>query len=239
MPAKGSTTKIPRTCLNCGTEFLAHRCNIERGNARFCSKSCSTSYRNRMAARAPIERSCLECGTAFLVLDTSSKKYCSHGCFIAHHFGSDIKERFWSKVDQRGPDECWEWQSGTFDSGYGAVGFRGTLWKASRVAWTLTHGDIPDSLWVLHECDNPPCCNPTHLFLGTPADNSADRDDKGRVCRTHGSARWVSKLTESDVIEIRRRYADGGVRQQDLANEFGISFQNISLILLRKTWTHI
>jgi HNH endonuclease len=91
-------------------------------------------------------------------------------------------ERFWSKVGEcnRWPWFCWEWQAGCFDNGYGAFWLRRKLWKAHRVAWLIQFGEIPDDLKVLHKCDNPRCVRPSHLFLGTDADNMHDRDRKGR-----------------------------------------------------------
>lgn len=91
-----------------------------------------------------------------------------------------LEERFRSRVDVRGPDECWEWTAGRMPHGYGAI------WDTSiGLAWELAHGPIPDGLWVLHRCDNPPCCNPAHLWLGTQADNDNDRKVKGRSRNQH------------------------------------------------------
>lgn len=81
---------------------------------------------------------------------------------------------FWSRVDVRGPDECWPWMNAKTPNGYGTVYFGGRMVGAHRVSWELTHGPIPDGLFVLHHCDNPPCCNPAHLFTGTHTDNVRD-----------------------------------------------------------------
>lgn len=94
-----------------------------------------------------------------------------------------LADLFWHLVDKRGPDDCWPWQ-GSLYVGYGRIkdGQRGRV-GAHRVSWELHHGPIPDGLWVLHRCDNPPCVNPAHLFLGTPGDNVRDMHAKGRWSR--------------------------------------------------------
>lgn len=150
-----------------------------------------------------------------------------------------IEERFWSKVDRRGPDECWEWQAYRDQSGYGR--FTPTdrnQQPAHRVAWELTHGPIPDGMFVCHHCDNPPCCNPTHLFLGAPVDNTHDMIAKDRSAIAAGEASQFAKLTESDVREIRRRSASGE-SYPALARAFNVHRETIGLIVRRETWKHV
>lgn len=92
-------------------------------------------------------------------------------------------ERFWSHVVVRGANECWEWTASVRqgrDGGYGMFWVDGKCWGAHRVSWTLHFGPIPDGLCVLHRCDNRPCQNPGHLFLGTKKDNNRDKSAKGR-----------------------------------------------------------
>ena len=90
-----------------------------------------------------------------------------------------LAERAWVRVAKG--DGCWEWQGARSASGYGSMfSASGGHHVAHRVIWEDVNGPIPDGLWVLHRCDNPPCCRPDHLFLGTPADNTADMIAKGR-----------------------------------------------------------
>lgn len=111
-----------------------------------------------------------------------------HGNGIGKHYHSQmpkrpLAERFWRKVDKSG--ECWVWTGCRHVAGYGRFNTQDAQWSgvvyAHRMAWELTHGPIPPGLHVLHRCDNPPCCNPEHLWLGTNADNHADKVQKGRL----------------------------------------------------------
>ncbi len=97
-----------------------------------------------------------------------------------------LAERFWPKVDKRGDDECWEWTGGRHPSGYGQIwigGKYGSHIYAHRASWEINGHKIPDGMCVLHHCDNPPCVNPAHLFIGTQADNMRDKQAKGRTLR--------------------------------------------------------
>ncbi len=93
-----------------------------------------------------------------------------------------LEKRFWSKVDRRGPDECWPWTSKAVLSTlkYGALNLNGIVTGSHRVAYAIANGSIPDDLLVRHSCDNPPCCNPKHLIAGTQADNVQDMITRGR-----------------------------------------------------------
>ena len=92
-----------------------------------------------------------------------------------------ISERFWPRVNTSGgTDACWSWTLHVDRGGYGFIRQGKTMRSCHRVSWELTHGSIPEWLWVLHRCDNPPCVNPKHLFLGTRLDNVHDAIEKGR-----------------------------------------------------------
>jgi hypothetical protein len=147
-------------------------------------------------------------------------------------------ERFWSKVDRQAESDCWEWQADRQTTGYGRFTFDGKVRKAHRMAYALAVGPIPEGMQVLHRCDNPPCCNPAHLWLGTMKDNMADREAKGRTVppphRT-GEAHPTSWLTWNTVNAIRSMAADG-IRQKTIAQIFGLDFRHVNQIVLQKIW---
>jgi len=92
-------------------------------------------------------------------------------------------QTFWARVSRPDPCVCWEWQGGKKPDGYGSAGYEGKSDLAHRVAWKLTKGPIPKGMYICHSCDNPACCNPAHLFLGTQSDNMKDMIVKGRHYR--------------------------------------------------------
>ena len=151
---------------------------------------------------------------------------------------TDVEVRFWAKVSVLSEDECWEWQHAVADTGYGIARWGGRLHGAHRVAWIITNGPIPPGLYVCHHCDNRLCCNAKRcLFLGTHADNMADMNAKGR--QVVGERHGLAKLTEGKVREMRARYAAGGVTQDHLAREFGVSRSNAWSTIRRITWKNI
>lgn len=147
-----------------------------------------------------------------------------------------LRERFEEKVDRSGgPDACHEWTSTLHRLGYGRFYDGAKRIYAHREAWRLEHGDIPEGIHVLHRCDNRPCVNPRHLFLGTQKDNMADASEKGRMAK--GVKNGRSKLTREQVKEIRR--LRGKAYQKDLAKRFGVARNTICVIQLRQTWKHV
>ena len=150
------------------------------------------------------------------------------------------QERFWAKVDQRGPNDCWEWTASGLKSGYGSFGVNGKMELAHRVAWTLANGEIPDGLCVCHSCDNPPCVNAAHLFLGTQADNLADMRAKGRqgYYGLPGEKHPKAKLTERDVRFIRH-WLSKGYTEQSTADAFGVCRKSICHNKTGSTWSHV
>ena len=165
---------------------------------------------------------------------------------------------FWSKVDVRRPDECWPWKGPPWNSGYGQFGLcrnnHPSNFKPSRIAYFLHYGEDPAPLFVLHRCDNPPCCNGKHLFKGTQKDNIEDMYSKGREFRTigdasgsrrhpervpKGEANGLAKLTSSQVRLIRWLHESGVYLHRELGEMFGVSKVQVTRIINRKQWRHI
>lgn len=181
------------------------------------------------------------------------------GKFQAGH-GMPVETRFWKKVDRSaGDDSCWPWMGYRVPRGYGyfTPGAGAKKDWAYRWAWRLTHGDIPAGLEVCHKCDNPPCCNPAHLFLGTHAENMEDMAKKGRwkpravptgdahhmrrcpELVKRGEENQTAKLTEEQVKEIRQLFGTGEWTKTALAEKFGVTRTNIYIIVTGRGWKQV
>lgn len=137
--------------------------------------------------------------------------------------------------------DCWEWTGSRNQAGYGVVRMTDSSFPAHRVSYELFIGPIPEGWCVCHRCDNPPCCHPDHLFLGTPADNTRDMMSKDRHVRgiVYGESCGTHKLSERDVLDIRRRYAERSSTQVELSAEYGISKNHTCAIIKRHAWQHL
>jgi len=129
---------------------------------------------------------------------------------------------------------CWEWTAGRNHKGYGTLKVAGKDLRAHRVAYEVWVGPIPEGMHVLHVCDNPPCINPAHLWVGTNKDNADDRDAKGRQRVLRGEENGFSKLTWENVQEIRDLYGDHS--QAELARMYGVSPRTIMLVRTNQAW---
>lgn len=134
--------------------------------------------------------------------------------------------------------DCIEWDKCRNKDGYGQVRHESKTWLAHRLAWYLEKGPIPSNMCVLHTCDNPPCVNVEHLFLGTQKDNMKDMVQKGRARKASGENNSNAKLTPSDALEIKALLTQGVV-QTRVAEKFGVSQSQISLIKLGKNWKNL
>jgi hypothetical protein len=150
-----------------------------------------------------------------------------------------LVERFWSRVDRRGPNECWEWVACRSRRGYGRTAIFGKVDGAHRVAYRLAKARIPTGLMVRHRCDNPPCCNPQHLVVGTAADNSRDMVQRRHHRALHGITSPTARLTEAAVTEIRQAaLLDLSTITAFLA-KFGCSEAALIAAHRRLTWRHV
>jgi hypothetical protein len=143
-------------------------------------------------------------------------------------------ERFVEKIDTTaGPDACWPWISARNARGYGVFQLYGRTRLAHRMVAHLRIGFLPRSLCVCHKvCDNPPCCNPAHLFVGTRADNTSDMVRKGRNYVARGECSGAAKLTQSQVLAIRQ----SSESQRALGRRYGVDHSTISRIRSGQNW---
>jgi len=140
-----------------------------------------------------------------------------------------MNNRFWGKINKI-KSGCWEWTGSKSGKGYGLLRLNvgEKLQYAHRVSWEIHNGKIYNSLFVLHSCDNPPCVNPRHLFLGTQKDNIQDAIRKGRFAC---GEKQKHKITESQVKTIRGLYKKGGITQIKIGKIFGLGQGHISRII--------
>ena len=141
--------------------------------------------------------------------------------------------RFWRLVDRRGPSECWPWLGDADRDGYGVFVFRGRKYGAHELVLSFTTGEKRLArLDTCHACDNPRCCNPEHLRFDTRRANVADMVRRGRA------AAPARKFTDEQIVTIRERRALGA-RQKDLADQFGVTDGQISMIVRGLRWANV
>lgn len=153
-----------------------------------------------------------------------------------------LHDRFWSKVNRGSPDECWLWTAAVRKKteGYGAFWFMGRHVPAARMALILSGMEVPDGMVVCHACDNPPCCNPAHLFVGTHIDNNKDKVQKRRHAKMEKI--WTAKLSACQVEAIRREVLDRKSKRgrhygaREVADRYGVSVACVNDVVANRSW---
>lgn len=216
---------------------------MKHGCGKMCSAACQIESKKRR-----VSRNCAVCGAAFDIAQSRISRaghgrvgrFCSRECAWAGAENTPPVERFWRYVTASDAAQCWEWQGSLSSHGYGQLGAgkRGASpLGAHRLSWEIHHGPIPDHLFVLHECDNRRCVNPSHLFLGTCRDNAIDASAKGRV--RHGEGHHAAKLTREIVVLCRLHYADRTASIRELARRYGVGQQAMSDAVHGRTWATV
>jgi hypothetical protein len=144
---------------------------------------------------------------------------------------------FWAKVKINKPDECWPWTGKKHPYGYGVCKRKRKGYLTHRMAYEFAKGKIPNNHLICHHCDNPPCCNPRHLFVGTHSDNRLDAASKHRL--SHGTHRHNAVLDDNKVRYILSMYCPRVYTQQKLADELGVSRELIRYVVSKGGWKHV
>jgi len=149
-------------------------------------------------------------------------------------------EEFWALVVKCGPDECWVWKGHCRTSGYGHFTINYRSYRAHRLAYLFAYRHLGRRDIVRHSCDNPPCCNPKHLVVGTNKENTRDMLNRGRCNPPVGMRSASSKLCDYQILEIRK-LAGMGIAQLEIIRTLGLGVNQsqISRIVSGKTWKHL
>lgn len=236
---------MERKCLQCGTPFQVQ--NSRANNDPIRGKYCSVKCRGLARRVQYVKQICTFCQKPYLSHPRAIRSrtklgqlpYCSHLCAVRGRL-SPTKERFWAQVEKP-PDGqgCWLWRGYLTYQGYGKFSIRvNEKWQttpAHRFSHEEVNGPILDDRFVLHHCDVPACVNPDHLYLGTQADNMADKVRRSRQAR--GAKNGNSVLTEEEVDIIRERLI-AGEKQKNIAKDLNISKNVVSAIKFNKIWKH-
>ncbi len=181
-----------RICQHCNIVFQHPQ------KMKFCSHAC---YSNSIR-KTPAEFDCKTCGRHMSVRPSKMRGgFCSYECSVVGKI-QDVSQRFWSKIEKRGEDECWPFVDGYINKhGYGTFRLNNKSIAASRISYMLSNNcELDSNTYVNHRCDNPICCNPKHLYAGTAADNSKDMAVR---------LRQPSKLDHDDVLFVRNSELSG------------------------------
>lgn len=161
-----------------------------------------------------------------------------HGLDLSvEHYRNRAIRRFWTGIVEDRKTGCWIWSRGS-SNGYGGLWWEGRQIRTHHVSWIIHNGSIPCGKKVCHKCDNPPCVNPAHLFLGMQKENMEDMARKGRHHNVAGEANPRAKLTITDVITIRKLYKCG-IGPTAISKKYKVGLRAIWKILMRQTWSKV
>jgi hypothetical protein len=237
-------------------ECKTNGCKKEAELRGYCRICYSRLLRNGTLKKLPVKgkEKCAVEGCSRLVGADGGYGYCSLHYQRYKKYG-DPNRADWKKLKGDTPEEklkynykvnekgCWVWQGSVRKKdGYGSINIgQGKTSLVHRLAYTYWKGEIPEGMFVCHHCDNPPCINPDHLFLGTNQDNMNDKMLKGRAFTGFhkGEANGGAKLTNEQVSDIKKLLIEGEFNQSEIAVEFGVSRQSICDINTNKKWSHI
>jgi hypothetical protein len=220
---------IPGTPIECGSAGRFASCWEEN------SDNVPGTVVSGPAANSGREQAICEYCTEQFVPARKGRRFCGIRCSARYarsqrrYVRATIEERFWKYVAKGEPGSCWEWQGAKDHHGYGRLnspGHSGPVLKAHRVSYEIHAGPIERGLHVLHSCDNPPCVNPAHLRLGSPADNTEDRLSRGRG---RSGGRYIH--SDETVEAVRRALADG-LSYSEIAGLLGVKRRWVQAVAL-------
>jgi len=203
-----------------------------------------------------VSLSCAFCGKTYSIKRSQflrgNARCCSRACKEADQKQLTVlsaEDRFWANVIKSDdPNGCWLWSAAAATGKHGTFYVGGGKVQASHFAWESANGrPVPEGLWVLHHCDNPPCVRPDHLYVGTHLDNVRDAIERDRYAignalhhatRARGERQGSAKLRDADVLAIRAKSRAGASLRQ-LAAEFGISKSQAGRIVRGEVWQHL
>lgn len=219
-----------------------HNMKVSHPDANYPPKRTNSMSVSPNDPRPTIKHQCKACGKEFAVLrfwaNSKTARFCSVPCRDAYK--RHPAQSFWPRVNKEGsipphcPElgPCWVWTGGKTRHGYGKTGTRN---GTHRISWEIHNGPIPDGLHVLHRCDNPPCVNPSHLFLGNHADNVRDMASKGRQRGPRGDTHGWAKITEEQAREILLR-KELGQGLTEICEALGLPKTTVSNIYRGTSW---
>ena len=253
---------IKNKCSECGLEewngkqitmILDHVNGINNDNRlenlRMLCPNCNSQQETFAGRNTKKVKRCPECGKEHFEKTIYCSKECKKSVLDRNRVISNktADKRFWTKVDIKEKNECWNWTFSIDPSGYGSgIRYNGKKYNSHKMAWILTYGEVPKGMWVLHNCKNRKCCNPSHLYLGTRSERMmlAVKEGTAGILRIkrHSPAKGEKNgnhiLFEKDIVEIRKLIT-AGIKLSEIAEIYKVNRQTISDIKYNKSWKNI